>query len=315
MFKSALQNVVDALNLICDPDNSMLHINLSEGDPNEGCPDGDAMIFTEAGSSGAFSNDEIYKAAGKTETTFPSVPPLPFSSAEMWLNVTDEFKQGHFPDAPPHCWSGNCNGSFTVANGAECMDLETILMHEIGHMLGLAHLGGVENNPGFDTFGDGCNTDNSMLPDDINNETIKNGYDEHTFGNRSNISCYMWCAMAQLYCPTHAFTSRVIISNTNCIPDPTDVKEILVSTPNSPYIELYPQPSAQIVTLVIRTNVKYLTLDVYSRTGSLVEKRRIEMRGTSEIFTLPVHEYPSGVYYIVLFSDEGLTSARFVVSH
>ncbi len=309
IFKPALEKVVQALNDVCAPDNSLLAINIEEG-----CIDGIGII-PEGRAGGAFTevDNKIYTAIGFTETIFPNYPIPGFGSGLLYLNLTDEFRDGN-DKFPPHCWSKECDAIAVIDPNSgktkTCIEMETILMHEIAHALGLGHIEGLKSNHGFDSFGSPCNTDASMAPENITSETMLDGYLSDNFQNRSSISCYMGCALKKLYCPDLAgFRKSATLSGCQ----PTAI-EAIWPFPSSIKLVLYPQPTSINIFITIQSNEKYLALDIYSADGSIVDKRIIEMRSLKETVTIPTQSYSSGTYYAVVSSDSIIKSMRFLVT-
>jgi hypothetical protein len=114
---------------------------------------------------------------------------------QLRINIADQFIIGKSRVLPKTewCFSGQCtNCKYLSVNDAHCLDLRRILIHEIGHFLGLAH-------------SNACMTE-AQYPGSSTEYKKEVMYDKYTCSNFNDftMSCYMQCALQKIYCPDQA---------------------------------------------------------------------------------------------------------------
>ena len=301
MLEAALTNVIDALNKVCDSDDLKLTKEAN-------CYGGNSVVVdiqTKPIGHFKLETGQCYTSLGACVTYFPSG-----IGGLLQLNFTPEFEVGNGKE-DAKCWSLTCY-QFHIS-GKQCVDMTTVLMHEICHSLGLGHLDGVGGS-GYDKFGNPCNTADSFgIQEPIATETMRHKLDESNYNQEDKISCYMRCALTKLYCPCSAegFWKRTGSDLCCAITSVDDV----ITAPNGPNIELYPQPSSTGAVLKIQTTARQVQYELYSETGARLHNQTLEMDDTMKLIRIGTNDLASGVYYIVVSTKEGISSIRFIVRH
>ncbi len=286
LTRLCITNTLGALNGICDN----ISVDLTEVD--ESCEISQIAIMPITSSVSGPFKDNPYATLGKADVYIANNK----ISGTLAVNFSDNLINGgnlNGTKYPPKCYSSDCPQS-TSAN-RDCLNLETILMHEMLHVLGLGHVNN-QGNP-KDPFKNPCNTA-SNFPD-MDKETLFHDINHgKIMQNKSTISQYTECALKKLYCPTL-----------------TSIRELVVSSASSPQLNVFPQPSNNQISFIIRSLLPDLKMEIYNELGEVLERRSITMRDMSYTVTLNVNTYQSGVYYAVVSSKEGITATRFIVTH
>jgi len=207
----------------------------------------------------------------------------------MMLNFTDDLLNNNM-NVYFYRWAepGGCNPSTGRCYGEsdtsiKCIDIECVLMHEIGHNFGLHHSNYCQGACGKET--------NIMYP-----QLRTMSYD-CSLGNCDK------CAFCALWCP-----AKCGYNGSSAI----DGNEY--AAPMAPRIELYPNPSPQAVNVVVSMPVANADLLVYDELGGIRESRDIHRSGNEAVLILDFAPYPNGTYYVVVTNTFGITSRTVIIN-
>lgn len=155
-----------------------------------------------------------------------------------------------------------CPGSNDPKN--RCYDMQTILMHELGHLLGIQHQ---DDNPDR-------NTENMSI--------MNSGYN----GTRRTLTNYDKCSVRLLYCR-----------------DAGPILDVKNPTPGIyGVIEVYPFPARDRIMISNRSSSPITAISFYSTDGKRV--LQLESLSGSSAVLVDISKLPSGVFWIVTATQQ-----------
>ncbi len=204
------------------------------------------------------------------------------------LNFTKNFTVQDYPNGVSKRWAepGGCDCTTLKCKYSsldeKCIDIESVLLHEFGHIFGLHHMMYCNST---------CTLENQMQME----------YSNYACGNELG-NCDK-CGFCALWCPAKCgYTGSSAINGNE------------YASPMSPRFELYPNPSPQAVNVVVSMPVANADLLVYDELGGIRESRDIHRSGNEAVLILDFAPYPNGTYYVVVTNTFGITSRTVIIN-
>jgi hypothetical protein len=216
------------------------------------------------------------------------------------LNYDDEYiVNGQQAPKQRHCFSSACTSCRVEdITGAHCLDIRRIILHELGHHLGLAH---IERCMSSSTYpGSEQDYEREVMYYNIN----CNNY------NYYQMSCYMECALKKIYCPETAGIASAGVYSTSC-PLISTIRTDLLGISNVEF-ELYPTVISDDAIFRIRGNDEPVDMKLVDGTGRVVIHFPVLPVG-SRYGRLNFSSIASGFYFLLVLHQGKMASVPIVV--
>lgn len=294
MLEPAIRNVAQKWLNICSNHSGEPLFNIVI--TNEVCPD-ESILIGESSRESVWNDPSLLKDRKIEDVPAMGWPSMPLPDGNMSLPyiLLNATKKWHNPNIATgfkgQVWSDgtDCSTlnsqSYCERNGMICRDLESILMHEFGHVLGLAH----PNDPLTQCVGA---TDQDIMWSKLSNLP------------KRDLSPRDKCAFCKLYCPAECNSISEIHNSINNVIDVS--------------FNLYPNPVHRNHKFIwleynLPRNTDF-TLKILDASGKIViEKKYIDKYEGHFIERINIYKFNSGLYYVLISSGSSIYSRSLVV--
>jgi hypothetical protein len=80
-------------------------------------------------------------------------------------------------------------------------------------------------------------------------------------------------------------------------------------------IKVYPNPASDIISVELDSQTTIEWINIYDYSGRIVQSEFVSGMLNSQKFSLPIKDLSSGMYFMTLKTDRGISAVRFNVQH